>query len=33
MKGELGVPYLEKSKRGYYEGLALKGALKIVAPA
>src|SRR5262249_55620392 len=33
MKGELGVSYVERSKRGYYEGFALKGALKIVAPA
>jgi hypothetical protein len=33
MKGELGVEYIEKSKRGYYAGFALKGALKIVQPA
>jgi hypothetical protein len=26
MKGELGVEYIEKSKRGYYVGIGLKGA-------
>ncbi len=34
MKGELGVEYVEKLKRGYYEGVALTGAgLKGVASA
>jgi hypothetical protein len=34
MKGDLGVEYVEKSKRGYYVGLALKGSgLKVVASA
>src|SRR5262249_29292313 len=31
MKGELGVEYIEKSKRGYYDGIVLKGGLKVVA--
>jgi hypothetical protein len=34
MKGELGISYLEKSKRGYYQDIALTGAaLKIVTVA
>jgi len=31
MKGELGVLYEEKSKRGYYVGIALVGTPKLVA--
>jgi hypothetical protein len=31
MKGDLGVGYVEKSKRGYYSGIALTGGLKVVA--
>jgi hypothetical protein len=33
MKGELKVDYQEKSKRGYYIGIVLKSALKLVASA
>jgi hypothetical protein len=33
MKTEIGVTYVEKSKRGYYSGIALKGALKVVKQA
>ncbi len=33
MKGELGVNYEEKSKRGFYLGLALVGAPKLVSAA
>jgi hypothetical protein len=31
MKGELGVLYEEKSKRGFYVGIKLAGAPKLVA--
>jgi phage/plasmid-associated DNA primase len=33
MKGELGVVYEERSKRGFYLGLALVGAPKLVSAA
>ena len=33
MKGELGVVYEERSKRGFYLGLALVGAPKLVTAA
>jgi hypothetical protein len=34
MKGDLGVGYVEKSKRGFYAGIVLKGAgLKVVVSA